>query len=144
MPEPIPVICDRCRAEGFTDSEGFADFGDLLEFEPVPRRRRAGGWTPDVQRAFIATLAVTGSDSQAARAVGKAPFGVDQLKKAKGNAGFLAARERALALAAEDQDRRLAAGSAPPSAAPGPLRRSRSGIPPRPRPMPKTPAGSTI
>lgn len=110
MPSPIPVICDRCRAEGFGDAEGFADFGDLLDFEPVPRRPRADGWTPEVQRAFIAALAVTGSDRQAARAVGKAQYGVEQLKKAKGNEGFMAAHARALAFAADDRNRRLAAG----------------------------------
>lgn len=110
MSSPIPVICDRCRAEGFGDAEGFADLGDLLDFEPVPRRPRADGWTPEVQRAFIAALAVTGSDRQAARAVGKAQYGVEQLKKAKGNEGFMAAYARALAMAADDQNRRLAAG----------------------------------
>jgi len=110
MHSPIPVICDRCRAEGFGDAGGFADFGDLLDFEPVPRRPRADGWTPEVQRAFIAALAVTGSDRQAARGVGKAQYGVEQLKKAKGNEGFMAAHARALATAADDKNRRLAAG----------------------------------
>lgn len=110
MPSPIPVICDRCRAEGFGDAEGFADLGDLLDFEPVPRRPRADGWTPEVQRAFIAALAVTGSDRQAARAVGKAQYGVEQLKKANGNEGFMAAYARAFAMAADDKNRRLAAG----------------------------------
>ena len=110
MHPPIPVICDRCRAEGFGNAEEFADFGDLLDFEPVPRRPRADGWTPEVQRAFIAALAVTGSDRQAARAVGKAQYGVDQLKKAKGNEGFMAAHARALAMAADEKNRRLAAG----------------------------------
>ncbi len=110
MHPPIPVICDRCRTEGFGGAEGFADLGDLLDFEPVPRRPRADGWTPEVQRAFIAALAVTGSDRQAARAVGKAQYGVEQLKKAKGNEGFMAAHARALAMAADDRARRLAAG----------------------------------
>jgi hypothetical protein len=110
-PLRIPVLCDRCRAEGFGGDEGFADLGDLLEFAPVPRKvTRSDGWTPDVQRAFIAALAVTGSDRQAARAVGKAQFGVEQLKKAPGNEGFLHARARALAMAAGDKARRLAAG----------------------------------
>jgi hypothetical protein len=109
-PAPVPVICDRCRAEGLGGAVPFLDLGDLLEFEPVPRRPRANGWTPEVQRHFIAALAVTGSDRQAAHAVGKAQFGVDQLKKAKGNEGFLAAHARALAMAADDKSRRLAAG----------------------------------
>ena len=30
----------------------------LLDFEPVPRKRQVeGGWTPDLQREFIARLA---------------------------------------------------------------------------------------
>ena len=110
MHPPIPVVCDRCRAEGFGGAEPFADLGGLLEFEPVPRRPRADGWTPELQRAFIAALAVTGSDRQAAHAVGKAQFGVEQLKKAKDNEGFLAAHAKAMAMAADDKSRRLAAG----------------------------------
>jgi hypothetical protein len=110
VPSSIPVICDRCRAEGFGHSEEFADFGDLLDFEPVPRRPRADGWSPEVQRAFIAALALTGSDRQAARAVGKAQYGVEQLKNAKANEGFMAAHARAIAMAADDKSRRLAAG----------------------------------
>ncbi|MEA3036976.1 MAG: hypothetical protein QOH04_2753 [Sphingomonadales bacterium] len=110
MPESIPVVCDRCRAEGLAGAEGFEDLGGLLDFEPVPLRYRVDGFSPDVQRAFIAALAVTGSDRQAAIAVGKSPFAVDQLKKHEGNEGFMAAREKALAMAKADKDRRLAAG----------------------------------
>jgi hypothetical protein len=110
MPSPIPVVCDRCRAEGMAGEEAFADFGDLLDFEPVPRRPRADGWTPDLQRAFIAALAVTGSPRRAARAVGKAQYGAEQLRKAKGAEGFNAAWDRAMALAAEKGRHRLAAG----------------------------------
>lgn len=110
MHSSIPVVCDRCRAEGLAGEAGFTDLGGLLDFEPVPRRPRADGWSGEVQRAFIAALAVTGSDRQAARAVGKAQFGVDQLKKARGNEGFLLAHERAMAMAAEEKTRRLAAG----------------------------------
>lgn len=96
---PFPVLCDRCRAEGLAGEAEFAELaglGGLLDFEPVPRRvERAGGWTPEVQRAFVAALAVTGSDRQAAAVVGRAQFGVTQLCQAKGNEGFLAARARA-------------------------------------------------
>ena len=66
---PFPVLCDRCRAEGLAGEAEFAelaDLGDLLDFEPVPRRKRANGWDAEVQRAFIVALAVTGSDRQAA------------------------------------------------------------------------------
>src|SRR4051794_11084909 len=78
-PFRIPVVCDRCREEGLAGAESFAGLGDLLDFEPVPRKTaRADGWTPDKQRAFIAALAVTGSDRRAAHAVGMAPNGVEQ------------------------------------------------------------------
>ncbi len=110
MTMPIPVICDRCRARGVAGEADFTDFGDLLDFEPVPRRPRADGWTPELQRAFIAALAVTGSPRRAARAVGKAQFGADQLRKAKGAEGFNAAWDKAMALAAEKGRHRLAAG----------------------------------
>jgi hypothetical protein len=111
MTMPIPVICDRCRAGGVAGDAQFADFGDLLDFEPVPRKiRRVDGWTADRQRAFIAALAVTGSPRQAARAVGKAQWGVDRLREAKGAEGFNAAWDKAMALAAEKGRHRLAAG----------------------------------
>jgi hypothetical protein len=111
MTMPIPVICDRCRAQGVAGEDAFAGLGDLLDFEPVPRKiRRVDGWTADRQRAFIAALAVTGSPRQAARAVGKAQWGVDRLREAKGAEGFSAAWDKAMALAAEKGRHRLAAG----------------------------------
>ncbi|MEA3045264.1 MAG: hypothetical protein QOH47_3102 [Sphingomonadales bacterium] len=110
MATHIPVICDRCRAEGTAGAAGFADFGDLLDFAPVPRRPRADGWTGELQRAFIAALAVTGTPRRAARAVGKSAFGAEQLRSAKGGEGFDAAWVRALALAGEKGRHRLAAG----------------------------------
>lgn len=95
---PFPVLCDRCRAEGLAGDAEFAelaDLGDLLDFEPVPRRKRANGWDAEAQRAFIAALAVTGSDRQAAAIVGRNAFGITQLCQAEGNEGFLAARAKA-------------------------------------------------
>jgi hypothetical protein len=72
-PAPIPVVCDRCRAEGLAGDDPFEAFGDLLDFEPVPRRKaRADGWDAECQRAFVAALSLTGSVRAAARAVGKA------------------------------------------------------------------------
>jgi hypothetical protein len=109
---PIPLICDRCRAQGIPGAPPFADLGDLLDFAPVPRRPRVGGWDAQAQRAFIAALAVTGSPRQSAAAVGRAQFGVDQLRRAKGSEGFNAAYDRALALAQEKGRHRLAAGMA--------------------------------
>ncbi len=142
---PLPVICDRCRAEGLAGDDPFAAFGDLLDFAPVPRRPRVGGWTPEVQRAFVAALAITGSPRQAAFAVGRAANGFEQLKKARGNASFLAACERAVALAEEKARHRLAAGldalaradaSADPAAAPNLPAPIAPTPPPRPSPRP--------
>jgi len=49
----IPVICDRCRATGVSGEADFSHLGDLLEFDPVPRKtQRADGWTPERQRAL--------------------------------------------------------------------------------------------
>lgn len=45
---------------------------DPLHFTPVTlQRRRANGWTSDVQHAFIANLARCGIVSAAAKSVGK-------------------------------------------------------------------------
>jgi hypothetical protein len=108
---PLFVVCDRCREEGLAGEEPFEAFGALLDFEPVPRRKtRADGWDAEVQRAFIAALSLTGSDRQAARAVGKAQFGVTQLLACPGSEGFAAAREDALAMADDERRRRLAEG----------------------------------
>ena len=111
MDQPIPVICDRCGTRGRAGDELFAAFGDLLDFKPVPRKtNRADGWTPEVQRVYVAALALTGSERQAAHAAGKAQFGVTQLKRAKGNEGFLGASEMAMALYEAEQGRRLSEG----------------------------------
>ncbi|HEY0111581.1 MAG TPA: hypothetical protein VGB59_00360 [Allosphingosinicella sp.] len=110
-PAPIPVICDRCRSEGLSGDDPFEAFGALLDFDPVPRRTsRADGWTEEVQRAFIAALSLTGSARQAARAVGKAQFGVDQLLNCPGSEGFRAAHEEAMAIAGDERSRRLREG----------------------------------
>ena len=111
MQNPVFVICDRCRAEGLAGEDPFEAFGALLDFEPVPRRsNRADGWDADVQRAYIAALSLTGSERAACRAVGKSAFGVTQLIAHEGSAGFRAARDEALAMAADERGRRLAEG----------------------------------
>lgn len=107
QPTAIPVICDRCRAEGMAGDEAFAAIPDILEFEPVPRRARADGWTPEHQRAFIAALAITGSPRQAARHVGRAAFGAEQLRTAKGGRSFAAAWDAAMDLARDKELARL-------------------------------------
>lgn len=101
----VPVICEQCRAKGMSDDEAFAAIPDLLDFEPVPRRPHSNGWTPEHQRAFIAALAITGSPRQAARHVGRAAFGADQLRMARGGKSFAAAWDSAMEVA---RDRELA------------------------------------
>lgn len=109
----IPVICDRCRATGIAGEGDFDHLGDLLDFTPVPRKiKRADGWTPERQRAFIAALSATGSKRQAAQAVGMAAFGIDQMLAADGNDSFKAAYDRALAIAAQNGSMKIAQGVA--------------------------------
>jgi len=107
MNPPIPVICDRCRAEGSAGDEAFSGIADILHFEPVPRRPHADGWTPEYQRAFIAALAITGSPRRAGRAIGKHAFGAEQLRKARGGKSFSAAWDAALEVARERELARL-------------------------------------
>lgn len=97
---PYPVLCDRCGAEGLAgeaEFERLAGLGDLLDFEPVPRRvARADGWTPEIQRAYVAALAVTGSQRQACAVVERASWGVNQLREVEGAESFLAACDKAM------------------------------------------------
>lgn len=108
----IPVICDRCRSAGHSGKGDFSHLGDLLDFAPVPRRPRVGGWDPDAQRAFIAALSATGSKRRAAMSIGRSAFGVDQLLKAAGSDSFRAACERAMAIARQNGSMKLAQGVA--------------------------------
>ncbi|MFL6830296.1 MAG: hypothetical protein ACJ8D5_06715 [Sphingomicrobium sp.] len=103
----IPVVCDQCRASGIAGDERFAAIPDILAFDPVPRRAHANGWSPEHQRAFIAALAITGSPRQAARAIGRAQFGADQLRTAKGGRSFAAAWDAAMDLARDTELARL-------------------------------------
>jgi hypothetical protein len=109
--QPIPVVCDRCRAEGLAGEDPFAAFGALLDFDPVPRyAKRADGWDAETQRAFIAALSLTGSVRAACRAVGKSAFGVEQLLRHQGSEGFRAAYDEAMAISGDERSRRLAEG----------------------------------
>jgi hypothetical protein len=99
---PILAICDRCRAEGRAGEEAFAGLGDLLDFEPVPRKARADGWTPRLQRAFIAAVAMTGSRKAAADAVGKSEGSVTHLLNSEGSESFRRALEKAQRMAQEE------------------------------------------
>lgn len=101
----ITVICDRCRAEGQAGGDGFAQIADILDFEPVPRRRNVNAWTPEHQRAFIAALAMTGSSWLAAKKVRRHHYGAERLREAAGGKGFRQAWDAALDIA---KDRELA------------------------------------
>lgn len=82
-----------------TDAHGF----DSAEFEwrPVPRRPRADGWTPDVQRAFIEALARTGLVEQACLEVDRSVRSAYSLRNAPGGEGFARAWAAACTAAAD-------------------------------------------
>jgi hypothetical protein len=81
----------------------------LLDFEPVERRhKRPDGWTPALQRIFIARLASLGSVNAATEALGKNRYGVEKLYKSAGADGFRAAWDRAIALFEEREAQRIA------------------------------------
>jgi hypothetical protein len=66
------------------------------DFDPVPRRHRCDGWTPDRQRAFINALAELGSVSRAAKRINMSPEGAYYLRRQPGAETFRAAWNAAL------------------------------------------------
>jgi hypothetical protein len=98
----------------------------LLEFEPVPRKvRRPDGWTPDLQRRFIALLAALGTPQRAAAAMRKRVSGIEIVYGDDEKGEFRASWEAAVALAAGASSRELAPGLDRP--------RRHTGASPRPR-----------
>ena len=87
---PPPPACPRC---GFRPESTVS----VLDFEPVPRKARYDGWTPERQRAFIEALAELGSVSAAARRINMSAEGAYYLRRQKGADGFARAWEAALA-----------------------------------------------
>jgi hypothetical protein len=86
----------------------------LLDFEPVQRRhKRPDGWTPALQRIYIAKLAELGSVNAATEALGKNRYGVEKLYKSPGAKGFRAAWDAAIALYEEREANRLMIENAP-------------------------------
>jgi hypothetical protein len=72
----------------------------LLGFEPVVRKIQVeGGWTAELQREFIARLAVHGSASKACDEMGKNRTGVARLYRSPSAASFRAAWQAAVELA---------------------------------------------
>ncbi len=76
---------------------GPANRGEPLpDFQPVDRKYRHDGWTPQRQRAFIAALADTGSVSRAAALVNMSSGGAYYLRRQAGAESFRRAWEAAL------------------------------------------------
>ncbi len=74
-----------------------ADDAPDLNFTPVSRlRRRRDGWSEERQRAFIAALAVCGTVTMAARAVGSTARSAYRLLDAPGADSFAAAWDAAI------------------------------------------------
>ena len=91
------AACPHCSAQDAAGG-GEGDLpGDLLDFNPVPRKvKRPDGWNAERQRAFIAHLARTGSPSRAAQAMGKNVSGIEAVFRSPGAESFRAAWDRAL------------------------------------------------
>ena len=94
----------------------------LLDFEPCPRKRVVdGAWTPELQREFIARLAVTGSPGRACDEMGKNDSGITKLYRSPEGTSFKAAWDGAIALAKRRRADRAAKarpvrpGTRPPS-----------------------------
>ena len=76
----------------------------LLDFEPVPRKREVdGGWTAELQREFIARLAVDGSPGRTCEEMGKDQGGVMKVYRSPLAASFRAAWDGAVKLARQRQ-----------------------------------------
>ena len=76
---------------------------DLLHFTPVQLQRRARGWTPDAQHAFIDALSRCGVVAQAARSVGCSPRSAYLLRARPGAESFAAAWDWAIEMGLDDQ-----------------------------------------
>jgi hypothetical protein len=81
---------------GHTDPE----LESLLQFDPVPRQVKVeGGWTPELQREFIARLAEHGSPTRACEELGKNRTGINKLYRSPHGASFRSAWHDAVELA---------------------------------------------
>ena len=89
------------------------DIAALLDFEPVPRRnRKEGGWSAEMQRLFIAKLAVHGSPGKACDELGMYRSGIDKVFKSPGADSFREAWTKAVELAERRRIAALEAGQA--------------------------------
>ncbi|HYJ83463.1 MAG TPA: hypothetical protein VEW26_11570 [Allosphingosinicella sp.] len=69
----------------------------VIAFTPVPLRRRADGWSPDLQLRFILALSRGLTPGEAARSVGKNRQNAYALRKRPGAESFAAAWDRVVA-----------------------------------------------
>ncbi|MBL8649207.1 MAG: hypothetical protein JNL35_02245 [Sphingopyxis sp.] len=80
-----------------TDSAAPLLAGTILAFTPVPaQRKRADGWTPEIQTCFIRALEAMGSVGRGAKAVGMDRRSAYRLRERPGAESFAAAWDRAL------------------------------------------------
>jgi len=128
----------RGEPENLDKPEDDPEIAALLGFEPVPRKREVdGAWTPELQREFIARLAVTGSPGRASEEMGKSDTGVRKLYRSPEGASFRAAWDGAVDLARRRREggaateKAVVPGSRPPSVD------SRRKTAPSPRPSPR-------
>ena len=106
-------------ASGFDDLPDLAalmadpEIAALLDFEPVPRRaRKQKGWSAEMQRLFIARLAVHGSPGKACDELGMYRSGIDKVYKSAGAESFRDAWAGAVELAERRRASKVAAGHA--------------------------------
>ncbi len=69
----------------------------VIAFTPVPLRRRADGWSPDMQLRFIVALSNGFTPGEAARSVGKNRQNAYALRKRPGAESFAAAWDAVVA-----------------------------------------------
>jgi hypothetical protein len=112
-----PAANPAATAAAIDDPEILA----LLDFEPVPRKRSVeGGWTPALQREFIARLARSGSPGRTCEEMGKDLGGMMKVYRSPLADSFRIAWNGAVELAKERQAEAarpvfVDPGTAPPS-----------------------------
>lgn len=99
----------------------------VIAFTPVPLRRRADGWSPDLQRRFIVALSRGLNPGEAAHSVGKNRQNAYALRHRPGAESFAAAWDEVVAHVQEARIRGRSPASVPSShassrAAPPPFR----------------------
>lgn len=99
----------------------------VIAFTPVPLRRRADGWSPDLQLRFVVALSLGFTPGEAARSVGKNRQNAYALRKRPGAESFAAAWDAVVAhvrrIRAEGRAPRPRPGGAVPAGPPPPPQR---------------------